>query len=94
MWKNGTASQVLPDFTFIARGLGSSGTIELVGTDSPPEVLQDGKEGMVVIEVVALYGGVQDLDSIIRVCQLTTSTSGVGLGIFVSQLDLEILVHR
>lgn len=94
MWKNGSASQILPDFTLIARGLGSSGTVEMVGTDGPPEVLDDGKEGMVVVEVVALYSGVQDIDSIMRVCQLSTPDQGVGLGIFVSQPRSSPRRHR
>ena len=74
--------QVLPEFTFIARGLGSSGTVEIVGADAPEEVRALGKEGVMVIDVVALYSGPQDLDSIVRVCQLSRGTAGIGLGIF------------
>jgi hypothetical protein len=84
LWKNGSALQVLPDFTLIARGLGSSGTVEMIGSDSPAAVLADGKEGVMVVEVVALYSGAQTLDQIMRVCQLSIGDQGVGLGIFVS----------
>ena len=82
--KNGSALQELPDLQFIARGLGSSGTIEIVGSDAPEEVLANGKEGVMRIEVVAMYSGPQDLDSIVRVCQMSTGDKSIGIGIFVS----------
>lgn len=75
---------MLPEFTFIARGLGSSGTVEIVGTDAPPEVLADGKEGVMRVEVIATYSGQQDLEDIVRVCQLSRGNKGIGLGVFVS----------
>lgn len=84
LWKNGSSLQILPDFTFIARGLGASGTVEIVGTDAPPEVLADGREGVMRVEVIALYSGQQDLEDIVRVCELSRGDDGVGLGVFVS----------
>lgn len=89
LWKNGSAIQALDDFTFIARGLGSSGTLDFIGQESPTEVYSDGKEGVMTVEVVALYAGQQNLDNIIRVCSLQRDDESLGLGIFVSF----ILIH-
>jgi hypothetical protein len=84
LWKNGSALQMLPEFTFIARGLGSSGTVEIVGTEAPAQVLADGKEGVMRVEVIALYSGQQDLEDVVRVCELSRGIEGIGLGVFVS----------
>ncbi|ORX40498.1 hypothetical protein BD324DRAFT_606412 [Kockovaella imperatae] len=84
---NGTDVLTLPDFTFIARGLGSSGTVEIVGNDAPASVIAGGLEGNITVDVIAQYSGFQDLDSIIKVCTLQRP-DGLGVGIFTpSQTD-------
>lgn len=85
LWKNGSALQVLPDFTFIARGLGASGTIEIVGSDAPEEVINNGKEGVMRVEVILRYSGPQDVEDLVRVCELGRGDEGIGLGVFVSR---------
>ena len=82
--KNGTDPQVLADFTMFARGLGSSGTVEIIGAEAPREVINAGREGFVSIDVVAMYSGKQDLNNLIKVCELARENNSLGLGIFVS----------
>ena len=82
--KNKTVTPSIPDFTFVARGLGASGTVEIVGVDSPQSVISAGKEGNLTVEVIAEYSGVQNLDDIIKVCTLQRD-SGIGIGIYVSR---------
>ena len=81
----------VPDFTLVARGLGSSGTVEIVGIDSPESVITSGQEGNLTVEVIAEYSGYQSLDDIVKVCALQRDT-GVGIGIYVSWVIRETVL--
>ena len=67
----------------VARGLGSSGTVEIVGSDSPAVITNGGLEGNITVDVVVGYSGYQDLDSLFVVGTLIRD-DGFGLGIYVS----------
>ncbi len=73
---------LMGDFALTATGLGSSGTLEMVGSESPSDV-QGGTEGFVQVDVVVRYSGDQELDGIMRVCSMVRGDGGVGIGIYV-----------
>jgi hypothetical protein len=55
-----------------------------VGSDAPKEVINSGKEGVMRVEVVLRYSGVQEVEDLVRVCELARGDEGIGLGVFVS----------
>lgn len=69
---------------FIAHGLASSGTLEIVGTDSPPDIRDGGKEGYVQVDVIARSPKDRSIDHLAKVCMLKRSDGSQGVGIFVS----------
>ena len=71
------------DFAITATGLGASGTVEMVGSDTSGPVV-NGTEGVVEVDVIVQYSSEQDLDSTMRVCKMTRGDGGVGVGIYVS----------
>lgn len=75
----GLVSQ-LPIFS---RGIASTGTVEFVGKDASQEVINGGEEGNIRIDVVVMYGGVQGVEGIMRVCEVMNG-SNPGVGIYVS----------
>jgi hypothetical protein len=58
--------------------------VEIIGAEAPREVINAGREGFVSIDVVAMYSGKQDLNNLIKVCELARENNSLGLGIFVS----------
>lgn len=66
----------------IARGLAATGTVEIVGSNAPEEVIGGGKEGVVKIDVLARYAVGQDLEDVANVCQMTREDGSSGIGIF------------
>ncbi|WVW86498.1 hypothetical protein I302_108547 [Kwoniella bestiolae CBS 10118] len=78
-----TSSGTAPKDLFVnARGFGSSGTLQIVGSDGPEAVLMSGEEGKILIDVVVRYSGQQDLNTMMRVCKMTRGEDGVGVGIY------------
>ncbi|WVQ66817.1 uncharacterized protein L199_005008 [Kwoniella botswanensis] len=65
-----------------ARGFGSSGTLQFLGSDDPQAVITSGEEGKILIDVVVRYSGGQDLSTMMRVCKMTRGEDGVGVGIY------------
>lgn len=70
----------------MARGLGSSGTIEFVGSDYPGPIIQGGEDNDIRVDVVLRYGGDQDVMDTVHVCKLDRDDGSSGIGIFVSLL--------
>jgi hypothetical protein len=82
-YPQGLISQ-LPIYT---RGIASTGTVEFVGRDASREVITGGEEGNVRIDVIVMYGGVQGVEGIMRVCEVMNGSSA-GVGVYVSCLPL------
>ena len=62
----------------------------MLGTDAPAVLTSSGKEGVMTVDVVLMYSGVQDINTIMRVCELQRVGEGLGLGVFVSASDKEV----
>lgn len=76
----------------MTRGLGSSGTVQVIGSDAADETIDGGYEGATRVDVVVRYNGEQDLSSIMRVCQMQSQTNGsYGIGVFVSSAFHSVL---
>ncbi|ORY25431.1 hypothetical protein BCR39DRAFT_544074 [Naematelia encephala] len=82
---NSTRPSLLSDFLITARGLGSSGTIEFVGTEASETVLEGGAEGMIRVDVVIRYSGAQNLSDMMRVCQMVRGDGAQSVGIYTAQ---------
>ena len=74
---------MIGDFAVTATGLGASGTVEVVGSDAAVQVAS-GTEGMLQVDVVVRYSGDLDLNRIMRVCRMSRTDGGMGVGIYVS----------
>jgi hypothetical protein len=88
---NGTlqAYGLRDELPIFSRGIASTGTIEFVGADAPAEVVGGGVEGMIRVDVVVQYGGLQAVQDIVRVCELRRG--GVtGVGIYVSGGSVDV----
>ena len=72
------------EIPIFARGVASTGTIEIIGADADPDVINGGVEGMVRIDVVMQYGGFQDVGSKVRVCEVVRGDGSIGVGVYVS----------
>lgn len=72
------------EIPIFARGVASTGTIEIIGADADPDVINGGVEGMVRIDVVMQYGGFQDVGSQVRVCEVVRGDGSIGVGVYVS----------
>lgn len=78
----------IDDLFITARGLGSSGTIEFIGSDYPGPIIQGGEENDIKVDVVLRYGGDQDVMDTVHVCKMDRDDGSSGIGIFVRQLSL------
>ena len=81
-----TNNTYLSDFFINARGLGSSGTIEFVGTGYPGKIMQGGNDNELRVDVVLRYGGIQDPMTTMNVCRMDRDDGSSGIGIYVSLL--------
>ncbi|WWC72319.1 uncharacterized protein I206_106281 [Kwoniella pini CBS 10737] len=78
-----SSAGIPPSDLFVnARGFGSSGHLDFIGSDGPESVISSGEEGKILIDVVVRYSGPQDLTTMMRVCQMTRGDTGVGVGIY------------
>ncbi|WWC64911.1 uncharacterized protein I303_107525 [Kwoniella dejecticola CBS 10117] len=78
-----SSSGVPPSDLFInARGFGSSGHLDFIGSDGPEAIVTSGEEGKILMDVITKYAGDQDLTTMMRVCKMTRGDSGVGIGIY------------
>jgi len=71
------------DLAITATGLGASGTLEIVGSDSS-DMVANGTEGTVVVDVVVRYSGPQELNDMMKVCRMVKGGPDAGVGIYVS----------
>lgn len=79
---NDTVSALSNDLYFIARGLAASGTIEFVGSKSPPAVVTGGTEGQLQVDVIARIAVGLNLTKIVNVCQMDRDDGSTGVGIY------------
>ncbi|KAL1405249.1 hypothetical protein Q8F55_008875 [Vanrija albida] len=79
---NDTVLALPNDLYFIARGLAASGTIEFVGSKSPPAVVMGGTEGFIQVDVIARIAVGLNLTHIVNVCQLDRDDGSTGVGIY------------
>ncbi|WWC92035.1 uncharacterized protein L201_006989 [Kwoniella dendrophila CBS 6074] len=70
------------DIFINAKGLGSSGTLNFLGSDGPEAIITAGEEGKILIDVIIKYSGCQDLSTMMKVCKMTRGTDGLGIGIY------------
>ncbi|WVQ94998.1 hypothetical protein IAU59_002090 [Kwoniella sp. CBS 9459] len=78
-----SASGLPPSDLFIkTQGLGSTGTATFLGVDGPEQLITSGVEGKILIDVIVRYAGVQDLETMMRVCKMTRGDNGVGVAIY------------
>lgn len=75
---------LMGDFAINATGLGASGTLEIVGSDSPDSVVGSGTEGVLQVDVVVQYSGSQQVGEIMKVGRMVRRNGAVGVGIYVS----------
>ncbi|WVQ76683.1 hypothetical protein IAR50_006357 [Cryptococcus sp. DSM 104548] len=77
------ANKSAPSDLFInARGLGSTGTITFIGSDGDDDLKNSAPEQGITVDVIVKYAGVQTLDSMMRVCEMTRGQGGVGVGVY------------
>lgn len=72
------------EIPIISRGIASSGTIEFIGADAEADVINGAAEGMIRIDVVMQYGGYQEIQDQVRVCEIVQPSGAMGVGIYVS----------
>ena len=80
------------DLFITARGLGSSGTIEFIGSDYPGPIIQGGSENDIKVDVVLRYGGDQDVMDTVHVCKMERDDGSAGIGIYVRHLNLSCVI--
>jgi hypothetical protein len=82
----------IDDLFITARGLGSSGTIEFIGTDYPGPIIQGGEDNDIKVDVVLRYGGDQNVMDTVHVCKLDRDDGSSGIGIFVRLLPTSYII--